>query len=91
MISPTLPEMACKRIQIAKQTTHRATLPTMTCRSVHLLLLVNTERARTHVDQQEEPAPMGIISMERTLRDSGKTYTMERIWKKSYLAKSLCG
>ena len=42
--------------QIAKQTTHIAPLSTKMHRSIHLLFLVNAERARAHVDQKEEPA-----------------------------------
>lgn len=32
-------------------------------RSIHLLLLVNAEGARAHVDQQEKPAAIGVIRM----------------------------
>lgn len=66
-------------IQIAKQTTHKALLPTMVHRSIHFLLLVNAERSGAHVDQQEEPTANRVISIITALRVLGKTYTMERI------------
>ena len=42
--------------QLAKHIIDRIQRPTIICRSVHLLLLVNAERPRAHIDQQEEPA-----------------------------------
>jgi hypothetical protein len=57
---------------------------------VDLLLLVDGELAGAHVDQQEETATAGLLVMSLWNRKEG-TYTMDRIWKKSYLAKSLWG
>ena len=59
-VSPILPKRHAERIQILKQTSHETPLPIMLRRSVHLLLLVDAEGARTHVDQQKKPAPVGL-------------------------------
>lgn len=59
---------------------------------IDLLLLVHAQLAGAHVDQEKETTTDPRISLlnKNTIRES-ETYTMERIWKKSYLAKSLCG
>ena len=54
-------------------------------RSIHLLLLVNAEGARAHVDQQEEPAAVGMVrgqyenKMERLGYDSHNGKNLEEI------------
>lgn len=59
---------------------------------VDLLLLVHAQLTGTHVDQEKETATV-IVVRTRVLVGIRKTetYTMDRIWKKSYLAKSLWG
>jgi len=59
---------------------------------VDFLLLVDAELARAHVHQEEETAAVGWgLGRDFCRRVLGGkwTYTMERIWKKSYLAKSI--
>lgn len=59
---------------------------------VDFFLLVDTELAGAHVDKKEETASVMKISEGGSeLKRDGETYTIDRIWKKSYLAKSLCG
>lgn len=60
--------------------------------SVHLLLLIHTELPWTHVDQEEKTAADRHVSFQgRAERDQRAAYTIDKIWKKSYLAKSFCG
>lgn len=57
---------------------------------VNLLLLVHGQLAWTHVDQEKETAADPIIrTMDKNRTGKLETYTIDRIWKKSYLAKSL--
>lgn len=52
MISPILPEMACRtNTNSQADSPTGARFPTMVHRSIHLLLLVDAEGARAHVDQ----------------------------------------
>jgi hypothetical protein len=57
---------------------------------VNLLLLVHGQLTWTHVDQEKETAAdPKIRKLDRNRTGEMKTYTIDRIWKKSYLAKSL--
>jgi hypothetical protein len=59
-------------------------------RLVHLLLLVDRELSWAHVDEQEETAT-GMLLVPDQNPVEEQTYTIDRIWKKSYFAKSLWG
>lgn len=58
---------------------------------VNFLFLIEADLARTHIDKEEESATVWIVNVERMSGQGLETYTMESIWKKSYLAKSFCG
>lgn len=65
-------------------------------RLVHFFLLINAKLSRAHIDEEDE-ATTGIAvrkfnHLPKSKKGSGLcTHTMDKIWKKSYLAKSFWG
>jgi hypothetical protein len=76
----------CKNSGIYRRKQDILLCPTL----VDLLLLVHGQLAWTHVDQEKETAAdPKIRKQDKNRAGEVETYTIDRIWKKSYLAKSL--